>query len=545
MKQEQRSFVAIALSIGVIAAWSFFFPTPKAPPPAAETATAAPATPPTETTLATAASTIPMATSTPSPIVPTTSTVDNGLMTTTWTNRGGVPTSWTLSKYTTHASTDLVNMVSPDLSTPPLALTVQTPTAIVSPDTFYTVTQPSANELVYQWMGNGLSVTKHYSFREGLYPVEMTIDIDNLTDAPQEVALSLGWSALQKLEKKGGFPAFLKGPPNLTTPIYLLDGSVSHDGPPEESMAKSGRLYWSGLEDRYFLSAIAVRSSETADLAITPHANADGSSTITATTTLPKQMLAAKSRISIPLTLYVGPKEITQLKTVGMRMDEAINYGWFTIVAVPILHLLKFFYGIVHNYGVAIILLTLFIKLLLHPINKKSMQSMKAMQKLQPKLKELREKYSDNKEKLNTEMMQLFRTNKVNPMGGCLPMLLQLPIYIALYKVLWNSIELYKAPFFWIYHDLSSPDPYFITPILLGIAMVLQQKLTPSMNADPAQQKMMMLMPIMFTAFMLFLPSGLVFYILVNTVTGVLQQWMVHRGIGFRDLLRGKWQAAV
>lgn len=164
---------------------------------------------------------------------------------------------------------------------------------------------------------------------------------------------------------------------------------------------------------------------------------------------------------------------------------------------------------------------------------------MKAMQKIQPKLAEIREKYKDDRERLNTEMMGLFKTHKVNPMGGCLPMLLQMPVYIALYKVLYNAIEIYHAPFFGFYKDLSSPDPYFVLPILLGIFMVLQQKLTPTVQ-DPAQAKAMMFMPIIFSAFMLFLPVGLVIYIFVNTFMTVVQQYLHQKEIGVLDLLRGK-----
>ena len=138
-------------------------------------------------------------------------------------------------------------------------------------------------------------------------------------------------------------------------------------------------------------------------------------------------------------------------------------------------------------------------------------------------------------------MMQLFKRNKVNPMSGCLPMVLQFPVYIALYRVLWNSIELYQAPFFWFYKDLSAPDPYFITPVLLGIAMFAQQKMTPTATADPAQQKMMMMMPLMFSVFLAFLPVGLVIYILVNTVFTVIQQWMNNNDIRIRDLIKGKF----
>ncbi len=164
---------------------------------------------------------------------------------------------------------------------------------------------------------------------------------------------------------------------------------------------------------------------------------------------------------------------------------------------------------------------------------------MKAMQKLQPKLKELREKFKDNRERLNMETMNLFKTHKVNPMGGCLPMLLQMPIYFALYKVLFTATELYHAPFFGPYQDLSAPDPYFVLPILLGIMMVLQQKLTPTAG-DPSQAKMMMIMPIMFSGFMLFLPVGLVVYIFVNTVMTVVQQYFHHRDINLFDLIKAK-----
>ncbi|MBU4484698.1 membrane protein insertase YidC, partial [bacterium] len=183
---------------------------------------------------------------------------------------------------------------------------------------------------------------------------------------------------------------------------------------------------------------------------------------------------------------------------------------------------------------------TILIKILLYPISHKSMKSMKRMQQLQPQLKKIKEKYGSDKQRVNVETMQLFKTYKVNPMGGCLPMVLQFPVYIALYKVLWNSIELFQSPFFWFYKDLSAPDPYYITPILLGFAMLAQQKLTPTVSADPTQQKMMMLMPIMFTAFMLFLPAGLVLYILVNTLFTIAQQWMNNNDIKVMDLLRGK-----
>jgi YidC/Oxa1 family membrane protein insertase len=166
------------------------------------------------------------------------------------------------------------------------------------------------------------------------------------------------------------------------------------------------------------------------------------------------------------------------------------------------------------------------------------------MQKLQPKLTEIREKYQNDRERMNLEMMNLFKSHKVNPMGGCLPMVLQMPVYIALYKVLYNAIELYHAPFFGFYRDLSAPDPYFISPVLLGIFMVVQQKMTPSATQDKAQANMMLMMPVMFSAFMLFLPSGLVIYIFVNTLMTVVQQYLHQHEMSFADLLRRGKKAA-
>lgn len=242
-------------------------------------------------------------------------------------------------------------------------------------------------------------------------------------------------------------------------------------------------------------------------------------------------------------TLYLGPKDPALLKSYGgAHLEKSIDYGFFGLVAIPILLVMKFFNSILGNWGLAIIALTVCIKLLLHPLTSKSMKSMKSMQELQPQLKKIREKYKNDRERLNAETMGLFRTHKVNPMGGCLPMLLQMPIYIALYKVLYNATELYHAPFFGFYQDLSASDPYFILPILLGVFMLLQQKMTPSMG-DATQAKLMYLMPIMFTGFMLFLPVGLVLYIFVNTVMTVVQQWMHRKDISLLDFVRSKKQA--
>jgi YidC/Oxa1 family membrane protein insertase len=210
-------------------------------------------------------------------------------------------------------------------------------------------------------------------------------------------------------------------------------------------------------------------------------------------------------------------------------LDHVVDFGWFTVFAYPLIKVLKWLYQFVQNYGVAIILLTLLLKVLTYPLTYKSMKSMKNMAKLQPQLQKIRDKYKDDREALNREMLTLMKNHGYNPMAGCLPMLVQMPIFFALYRVLYSSIELYHAPFaFWI-HDLSSRDPFYVTPVLLSLTMFVQQKLTPNTATDPAQAKMMQLMPLIFGAFMLTLPSGLTIYMLVNAIASIGQQMILNK----------------
>jgi YidC/Oxa1 family membrane protein insertase len=225
---------------------------------------------------------------------------------------------------------------------------------------------------------------------------------------------------------------------------------------------------------------------------------------------------------------FMGPKNLTVLSKVpGLR--QLIDYGMFSFLAYPMLTVLHFFYKFIPNYGLAIILLTIFVRILFYPLSVKSYRSMKEMQKIQPEILALKEKYKDDKERFNREQLALFKTHKVNPAGGCLPMLIQLPFFIALYALLANSIELFQAPFiFWI-KDLTTKDPYYVIPAFMEVAMFIQQKITPMSGMDPAQQKIMLFMPIIFTFIMLNLPSGLTLYIFVSTILGVIQQQYMTR----------------
>lgn len=403
----------------------------------------------------------------------------------------------------------------------------------------FEVTRESSNQIEYQWKNNQLEVIEKIEWNPDNYVANVRVEIKNLSNQVLETAIGFKLETPQNPEKKDNF-SFLRGQQNLKYPAFYGEKGVTRFQNLKNLAAKTeqtGPAQWIGLEDRYFLWAIISRTLSAEEQI--QYGFKEGN-ILYSELIYPKEMISPSSTLEKEFTIYAGPKEIDLLKAANAHLEDAVDYGWFSIVAHPILFLLKFFHRWVGNWGVAIILLTLFIKLILHPINKKTMDSMKSMQKLQPRLAELREKFKNDRERLNVEMMSLFKTHKVNPMGGCLPMILQMPVYIALYKVLYNAIELYHAPFFAFYKDLSAPDPYFILPILLGIFMVIQQKMTPSAAQDPAQAKAMLMMPIVFSAFMLFLPVGLVIYIFVNTSTTVIQQYLHKHDLGFTDLIRRK-----
>ncbi len=239
--------------------------------------------------------------------------------------------------------------------------------------------------------------------------------------------------------------------------------------------------------------------------------------------------------VSIPLNVYFGPKVLNSLRAVDPALDSLVDFGWFTVIAYPLLKALNWLNQFVHNYGIAIILLTVALKVVTFPLNYTSMKKMKEMAKIQPQLTAIREKYKDDKQKLNEETLKLMRTSGYNPAAGCVPLLIQMPVFFALYRVLYSSIELYQAPFgFWL-HDLSAKDPYYVLPILWSITGFLQQKLTPQTATDPAQQKMLQFMPLMFGFFMITMPSGLGIYMLVNTLVSILQQVFMNKRLSLKN----------
>jgi YidC/Oxa1 family membrane protein insertase len=237
----------------------------------------------------------------------------------------------------------------------------------------------------------------------------------------------------------------------------------------------------------------------------------------------------ATARVDVPL--YAGPQDQDHLKSVAPGLQLVVDYGWLTVIAAPLFWVLKLFHGWLGNWGLAIILLTVVIKLIFFPLSAASYKSMAKMKLVSPRLMKLREQYGDDKVKMNQAMMDLYKTEKINPLGGCLPIVVQIPVFISLYWVLFESVELRHAPFYLWIRDLAAPDPWYVLPTLMMASMILQTKMNPT-PPDPVQAKVMMIMPLVFGVMFYFFPSGLVLYWLVNNILSIAQQWQITRMMG-------------
>lgn len=274
------------------------------------------------------------------------------------------------------------------------------------------------------------------------------------------------------------------------------------------------------LGSQYFSTAFFNTSDLIPDFTLSASVNEKSASA------LAKYSLAqGKNEQVLSQLFYFGPKRVESLEAVHPEFVSVMNYGFFGFLAHPMLKLMKFFQSFVGNWGLAIILLTLVVRAIVLPFNLMSFKSMKAMQKIQPMMQSLKERYKDDPMALNRETMALMRENKANPLSGCLPMLLQIPIFFALYRVIASSIEIYQQPFVGWISDLSVYDKFFILPILMGVTMFVQQKITPSTTVDPVQAKILLWMPVLFTGLMVFLPSGLTLYMFISSLFGVIQQY--------------------
>ena len=300
----------------------------------------------------------------------------------------------------------------------------------------------------------------------------------------------------------------------------------------ETSIVDLGPDNWVAMVQHYFFAAV-IPTTEVAKVEAKYRAN--HSHPYLASIVTNNKNVPAGSTVSFDSTWYVGPKLQKELPAVARGLDLTVDYGVFTAISKPLFWVLEKIHGFVGNWGWSIVLLTILIKLLFFKLSEAQYKSMARMRKLQPRITTLKERYKDDKQKFNQEMMALYQKEKVNPLGGCLPILIQIPVFIALYWVLLESVELRQAPFMLWIQDLSSPDPYFILPAINAVAMIMTQRLSPTPGMDPMQQKIMKWMPVAFSVLFAFFQSGLVLYWAVNSVLSLAQQWVITKRIEAQD----------
>ncbi len=380
---------------------------------------------------------------------------------------------------------------------------------------------------------SGLEIVKTYIFHEDSYLIDLNIQVKNSTEQSLQGNPQL-YQVNIPFQEKSKFNRFLfSGPASFQSgELQEYKTKEFEEGP----MTAQGVFDWVAYEGTYFICAIIPETPKQSTLVIQGDENLVYSQFSGNLDTL-----NPGSEIIYNYHLYYGPKKLSLMKEIGYNLDKSIDFGWFDIIAKPTLWLLNFFYSFVRNYGIAIILVTIIFKAVFWPITQKGLKSMKNMQKLQPKMMKIKEKYKSDPQAMNREVMNLYKTYKVNPLGGCLPMILQIPVFFALYKVLLLCIELRHAPFMLWINDLSAPDRLWIgfdipwlgglpvLTLLMGASMFIQQKLTPT-TADPTQARIMMMLPIVFTFMFLNFASGLVLYWFVNNLLSILQQQLINRG---------------
>ena len=496
---DKRTFLAIALAIAVLLAWTplaehMGWIQPQQRPAATQEATPAPA--PAAQTAVAPASSLPVFT----PSAGTDVKVETPLYSAVIYSGGGILRSFTLKHYdeTIKADSPKVNLISPEASqTAPLGLTVNG--------------QPSWSTGQWSFQGSDLNLK---AGEQGSLTFTRTV--------------RLGFTVAATPFSNGKYdPTRLAWDANESFKEETSASTLA-----EKGIIEQGVFNWAGVMSNYFMNVTAPADPN--NLTLKGRVQGD----VWRLALERPDLLTPSNGGEVPVAVnwWFGPKDRTMLATAPDHLSQAVNFGMFSIIARPLLTILAFFHSFVGNWGIAILMLTFCIRVVFWPLSQKSFKSMEQMKKLQPMMKKLREKHKDDKEALNKEMMQLYKTYKVNPAGGCLPIVVQIPVFIGLYQALLNSIELRHASFIeylpfthitWL-ADLSAADPFYITPLLMGASMFLQQRLTPAAG-DPTQQKVMMFMPVIFTVMFINFPAGLVIYWLCNNILSIGQQWWMLR----------------
>jgi YidC/Oxa1 family membrane protein insertase len=380
---------------------------------------------------------------------------------------------------------------------------------------------------------DGVVIEKTYQFVPDSYVVDLLVTVKNGSDRSIQDRVFVALNSKTPTDKRR----------------YAFEGPSAYINDDLEEIAvkkikdKSsfdGKIKWIALQSRYFMSGLIPEQSEDSSL----HLALKSENILNARYLQAEKAIQPGTQYTYKYRLFMGPKSMEELKKVGNDLDKLIDFGMFDFIAKPCVWLMNLFYSVIPNYGVAIIILTILVKLILWPLGTKSYKSMSEMKRLQPLMKDIREKYKNDKKKMNEEVMGLYRTYKINPLGGCLPMIVQLPVFFALYRMLYEAIELRHAPFFLWINDLSAPDRLFrfgfsvpfmeppygipVLTLVMGATMLLQQKMSPPMG-DATQAKMMMFMPLVFTVIFINFSSGLVLYWLINNILSIAQQYYTQK----------------
>ena len=462
-------------------------------------------------------------------------TIDTPLMYVTLSNKGGVLTSCKLKKYkeSIDQNADLIELI-PEVQTDERFLDVVLGNELDEviknnryrfDDKGFVLENGKGLKSIHAQseLGSDITIRKTWTFHEDSYVIEHEVEI--LDKENRSITDRLGILMYDLVGHDKSRWVGFRGPVILTKKDLDEVKKISKYEEPKDE------VIWAGFASKYFLSAIEPVDVENKKILLKENDDTYREMII-------EQSLKERDQTKFKYIMYFGPKALSELKKAGNGFGKALNFGFFDIIARPLLIALKFIYKFTKNYGIGIIILTILIKLIFWPLTHKSYSSMKEMQRIQPRIKQVREQFKNDKEQLNREMMLLYKTHKVNPFGGCLPMVLQIPVFFALYKTLMDSIELRHAPFIFWLKDLSGPDYLFNfpqginffgiegigpLPLIMGVSMIIQQKMTPTMG-DPMQAKLMMLMPIFFTFLFISFPSGLVLYWLMNNLLSIIQQ---------------------
>lgn len=390
-------------------------------------------------------------------------------------------------------------------------------------------------DLLFTWVSqDGVVVEKKYQFNPESYLIGLSVTIKNGSTRAIQDRLYLTLIKVKKADR---------GVYGFSGPSALINGKLKQVDIDdiEDENTFNGDISWVAIQDRYFLSSIIPKNP----IAATMRLALEGENIIINRLLQPQTTFHPGTQQTFDFDVFQGPKSMKLLRSYNNQLDKAVDFGMFDFLAKPCLWLMNFIYdNLIPNYGVAIIILTLITKAILWPLGTKSYKSMSQMKKMQPLIQELKEKYKDDRKKMNEETMALYRTYKINPLGGCLPMVVQIPVFFALYRMLYEAIELRHAPFIWWINDLSAPDRLFnfgfsipfmqppygipVLTLIMGASMLLQQKMSPPMG-DSTQAKMMMLMPIIFTFIFINFSSGLVLYWLVNNIFSMGQQYYIQK----------------